>query len=92
MIAAPCVVARIVEHVSKDPVYRAPIVVRVEAELLHTRPIVVLGKPKSGHVESNVYENQLFSCSHSPTVLEISYWFLKMISTSLIQYCKVGKF
>ena len=45
IIAAPCVAAGIVEHVSKNPVCRAPVVVRVEAELLHARPIVVLGKP-----------------------------------------------
>ena len=37
--------ASIIEHVSKNPVCRAPVVVRVEAELLHARPIVVLGKP-----------------------------------------------
>ena len=45
MIAAPCVAASIVEHVSKNPVCHAPVVVRVEAELLHARPTVVLGKP-----------------------------------------------
>ena len=45
IIAAPCVAAGIVEHVSKNPVCRAPVVVRVEAELLHARPTVVLGKP-----------------------------------------------
>ena len=45
MIAASCVAAGIVEHVSKNPVCRAPVVVRVEAELLHARPTVVLGKP-----------------------------------------------
>ena len=45
IIAAPCVAAGIVEHVSKNPVCRAPVVVRVEVELLHARPIVVLGKP-----------------------------------------------
>ena len=45
VIAAPCVAAGIVEHVSNNPVCHAPVVVRVEAELLHARPIVVLGKP-----------------------------------------------
>ena len=45
IIAAPCVAAGIVEHVSKNPVCRAPVYVRAEAELLHARPIVVLGKP-----------------------------------------------
>ena len=44
IIAAPCVAAGIVELVSKNPVCRAPVVVRVEAELLHARPIVVLRK------------------------------------------------
>ena len=45
IIAAPCVAAGIVEHVSKNPVCRAPVVVRVEAESLHARPTVVLEKP-----------------------------------------------
>ena len=45
MIAAPCVATGIVEHVSKNPVCRAPVVVRVEAESLHARPTVVLEKP-----------------------------------------------
>jgi hypothetical protein len=45
MIAAPCVATSIVEHVSKNPVCRAPVVVRVEVELLHARPTVVLEKP-----------------------------------------------
>jgi hypothetical protein len=44
MIAAPCVATCIVEHVSKNPVCRAPVVVRVEAESLHARPTVVLEK------------------------------------------------
>jgi hypothetical protein len=35
----------IVEHVSKNPVCPAPVVVRVEAESLHARPTVVLEKP-----------------------------------------------
>ena len=45
MIAAPCVAASIVEHVSKNLVCHAPVFVRVEAELPHARPTVVLGKP-----------------------------------------------
>ena len=45
MIAAPCVATGIVEHVSKNPVCRAPVVVLVEAKLLHARPTVVLEKP-----------------------------------------------
>jgi hypothetical protein len=44
MIAAPCVAAGIVEHVSKNPVCRAPVVVRIEAELLHARLTVALEK------------------------------------------------
>jgi hypothetical protein len=44
MIAAPCVATGIVEHVSKNPVCRAHLVVRVEAESLHARPTVVLEK------------------------------------------------
>ena len=45
MIAAPCVATGIVEHVSKNPVCRAPVVVRVEVELLHARLTVALEKP-----------------------------------------------
>ena len=45
MIAAPCVATCIVEHASKNPVCRAPVVVRVEAESLRARPTVVLEKP-----------------------------------------------
>ena len=36
----------IIDHVSKNPVCRVPVVVHVEAELLHARPTVVLGKPR----------------------------------------------
>ena len=45
IIAASCVAAGIVEHVSKNLVCRAPVAVRVGAEFVHARPIVVLGKP-----------------------------------------------
>ena len=44
IVAALCVVAGIVEHVSKNLVCHAPVIVRVEVELLHARPIVVLRK------------------------------------------------